>query len=180
MKGYSILSLMKFVVGLAIAITAIRSTDDHWAAGVLIGTFLLMSTAVMGVVYGRGQSRAGWLGFLLFGGFYLGVSICASDDMSSKLPTARFLSYAHARVRSAEGLRSKLVFQIVDPATGVMSYDEAGIRSDASQAWKVMFPGAANFSAFKTIGHCLVAVLLGLVGAIIAQRFERQGRAAAV
>jgi hypothetical protein len=39
--------------------------------------------------------------------------------------------------------------------------------------WKTIFPGAANYGHFLTIGQCLWSVLMGLVGSLIATRFER-------
>ena len=38
--------------------------------------------------------------------------------------------------------------------------------------WKVFFPGAANSADFQNVGHCLFAMLAGVLGAIIARRFE--------
>jgi hypothetical protein len=39
---------------------------------------------------------------------------------------------------------------------------------------KAMFPGAVNYGPFLNIGHCLFALLLGLVGAVIARWFEKR------
>src|SRR5262249_4049429 len=100
MRSFTILSLMGFVLASAIALAALRSGDEYWAGGLLMVTLLLLGTAVLAVVYQRGQSRAGWLGFLVFGGAYLVLSIgqWPSEAVSAKLPTTRFLNYAHARV----------------------------------------------------------------------------------
>ena len=40
--------------------------------------------------------------------------------------------------------------------------------------WRAILPGAANYESFTSIGHCLFALLFGLVGAVIARRFERR------
>jgi hypothetical protein len=41
-----------------------------------------------------------------------------------------------------------------------------------------MLPGAVNYEAFSTVGHCLVALLAGLLGMAIARRYQaRQERA---
>ena len=172
--------LMGAVVFLAAALAALRNPDDYWAGGLLIVTLVLLGTAVLAVVYERGRSRAGWLGFLVFGGAYLALSVgqLPSAAMSAKLPTTRLMSYAHARVDAAARLRAKLVFQIIDQSTGTMSFDEAAIQADPSQKWKAIVPGAVNYEAFSLVGHCLVALLAGLLGAVIARRYQaRHGRA---
>jgi hypothetical protein len=43
--------------------------------------------------------------------------------------------------------------------------------------WRAILPGAANYEAFSTIGHCLFALLAGLLGAFVAIRFDK-GRVA--
>ena len=87
------------------------------------------------------------------------------------------MSYAHARVDTVGRLRNKLAFQIVDRATGTTTLDEAGIQADPSQIWKAVLPGAINFRAFSTVGHCLLALLAGLLGAMIGRIFQaRQER----
>jgi hypothetical protein len=180
MRRVTILGLMGLVLGMAVAFAALRNADDYWAGGLLMVTLLLMGTAVLAVVYERGQSRAGWLGFLVFGGGYLAFSIgqLPSAEVSAKLPTTRFMKYAHARVDTVGRLRGKLIFQLVDPTTGATSFDEAGIQADPSQKWKAMLPGAVNYEAFSIVGHCLFALLAGLLGMGIARRYQaRQERA---
>src|SRR5262249_32017559 len=49
----------------------------------------------------------------------------------------------------------------------------------SAQGWKAILPGAANYDAFSTVGHCLFALLAGPLGAVIARRFERR-RAATI
>ena len=180
MPRFTIRSLMCSFIALAIAFAALRNADDYWSGGVLLVTLVLMATAVLGVVYERGTSQAGWLGFLVFGGAYLGLSLghLPSAEVSAKLPTTRFMSYAHARVETVGRLRNKLVFQIVDRATGTTTFDEAALQADPSQLWKAVLPGAVNYEAFSVVGHCLLAVTAGLLGAVIGRRFQaKQDRA---
>jgi hypothetical protein len=49
---------------------ALRNADDYWSGGLLIVTMILMGTAILAVVYERGRSQAGWLGYRVFGGAY--------------------------------------------------------------------------------------------------------------
>jgi hypothetical protein len=116
----------------------------------------------------------------VFGGAYLALSLgqLPSAEVSANLPTTRFMSYAHARVESVGRLRHKLVFQVFDRTTGTKTFDEPAIQADPSQIWKAILPGALNYQSFSLVGHCLIALIAGLLGAIIGQRFQmRQDRA---
>ena len=174
MQRFNIRGLMSVIVGLAVAFAALRNADGYWSGGLLFLTLFLMGTAILAVVYDRGRSQAGWLGFLVFGGAYLALSLgqLPSAEVSAKLPTTRFISYAHARVDTVGRLRNKLVFQIVDQATGTIAFDEAAIQADPSQIWNAILPGAVNYEAFSVVGHCLLALVAGLLGAAIARRFQ--------
>ena len=51
----------------------------------------------------------------------------------------------------------------------------AALRNAAR--WKAVLPGAANYESFSVVGHCLFALLAGLLGMVIARRYEaRQER----
>jgi hypothetical protein len=47
-----------------------------------------------------------------------------------------------------------------------------------SGRWKAVLPGATNYEAFSIVGHCLFALLAGLLGASIAQWFRRRAERA--
>lgn len=53
-------------------------------------------------------------------------------------------------------------------------FDRVGM-ADVSppNRWRAMLPGAADYGAFQAVGHCLVALLAGMLGAVVAWRFER-------
>ncbi|MGO9464117.1 MAG: hypothetical protein ACLQIB_09065 [Isosphaeraceae bacterium] len=73
MRRFTILGLMGLVLGLAVAIAALRNADDHWAVGLLLATALHMGVAALGAVYHAGRRRAGRLGFAVFGGGYFAL-----------------------------------------------------------------------------------------------------------
>ena len=94
MRRFTIRGLMGSVIVLALAFAALRNADDYWAGGVVFVTLALMATAVLAIFYERGRSQAGWLGFLVFGGSYLALSLgqLPSAEVSPNLPTTRFMS----------------------------------------------------------------------------------------
>lgn len=99
MKRFSILGLMGLVGTVAVAIAALRYASDAWAGALLLVLGVLLGAAVLGVVYGRGRGRAGWLGFLVFGGGYGLVTVCPglADQVAPRLPTSQLLNDVHAR-----------------------------------------------------------------------------------
>ena len=64
---------MGLVLGLAVAIAALRNADDHWAGGLLLATAVLLGVAAFGAVHHAGRRRAGRLGFAVFGGKYFAL-----------------------------------------------------------------------------------------------------------
>src|SRR5437764_1137610 len=99
MRRFTILTLMAGITVLAIGLAALRDANAVWAGVLLLATLLLLGTAALGVIYGQGRSRAGWLGFSLFGGTYLAMVIgpWLAESIGEKLPTTQALRYVHSR-----------------------------------------------------------------------------------
>ncbi len=153
MRRFTILGLMGLVLGLAVAIAALRNADDYWAGGLLLATALLIGVAALGAVYNSGRWRAGRLGFVVFGGGYFALAFLGlSEPNLAKLPTTWLLRYVHEKVAPTS------------MGNGVWAFPE--------NHWSSMLPGAANYDAFSVVGHCLFALLAGLLGIVIATRYQ--------
>jgi hypothetical protein len=50
MRRFTIRGLMVLVVGLAVAIAALRHADDYWAGGLLLAAPLLIGIATLGAI----------------------------------------------------------------------------------------------------------------------------------
>lgn len=201
MRRFTILALMGLVLALAVSLAALRGANDHWAGGLLMATPLLFGLALIGALCGGERARSERIGFVVLGWGYFALAFLGlSEDNLAKLPTSRLLHYVHEQVAgsrtfsviltgtstSASGGPAALTLTKA-PATldftgtpygltrvtGVI--DEA-IATNARPAnrWRAMLPGAANNAAFQAVGHCLFALLAGLLGAIVARRFERR------
>ena len=110
MRRFTILGLMGVVLGMAVAIAALRNADDYWAGGLLLTTVMLIGVATLGACYHSGRRRAGRLGFAVFAGGYFALAFLGlSPNHLAKLPTSWLLSYVHQRVeprRARTSLRS--------------------------------------------------------------------------
>ena len=71
---FSLLGLMARVAYAALACAALRYSTETWASSIFTLAILSQMIAVLCVVLLRGQSRAAWIGFLVFGGGYLFLS----------------------------------------------------------------------------------------------------------
>jgi hypothetical protein len=161
MRRFSIRSLMAFVLVSAVVLTALRNADDAWAGGMILGTPLLLGVALIAALCGRERSRAGRLGFAILGGGYLALAFLGLSERDlAKLPTTRLLIYVHQQVSPP-----LFVFQ---GASG----PPVPLVVVTTSHWSHLLPGAANLEAFSVVGHCLFALLVGLLGATVAVWFS--------
>jgi hypothetical protein len=201
MRRFTILALMGLVLGMAVAIAALRNADDYWAGGVLLGTAVLIGVSTLGAVYHSGHRRAGRLGFAVFGGGYFALAFLGlSEQNLAKLPTTWLLTYVHQRVAppltftvtltgtapSGVGQGTVLTSNVTPgplansvTTTTTSQFAVTGLASGGTSArWKAVLPGATNYEAFSAVGHSLFAVLAGLLGMAIARKYHaRQERA---
>jgi hypothetical protein len=196
MRRFTILSLMGLVLILAVAIAALRNADDYWAGGSLLGTALLIGVTALGAVYHSGRRRAGRLGFATFASGYFALAFLGLSDRNlARLPTTWLLDYVHQRVapptftvtltgagigQTGQGLvlmsnvgPGPLANTVTTTTTSQFAVT-SGASSGSSARWKALLPGAANYEAFSIVGHCLFALLAGLLGAAIAAWFRKR------
>ena len=204
MRRFTILSLMGLVLVLALAIAALRDANDYWAGGSLLATSLLVGTGLLGAAYSTGRRRAGRLGFAVFcGGYFALAFLGLSEPNLAKLPTTWLLTHVHQRVSpksfsvvrlalanaSLASLNSRTHYvpsnvspqPMTGPATtGTTSQVWQAISANpvGLNRWKAILPGAANDEAFRVVGHCLFALLAGVLGVAIARWFEARQPAA--
>jgi hypothetical protein len=182
MRRFTILGLMGLVLGLAVAIAALRNADDLWAGGLLLATALLIGVAAIGAFYHTGRRRAGRLGFAVFGGGYFAlVFLGLSETNLNRLPTTWLLRYVSEKAAPIPiGVTARFDSLVVTATpSGATSFVTnpvpiqiaSGTMASPSR-WRSMLPGAANSHAFSVVGHCLFALLAGLLGIGIARRCQ--------
>lgn len=178
MRRFTILGLMGVVLGLAVAIAALRNADDHWAGGLLLAMALLIGIATLGAIYHCGPRRAGRLGFAVFAGGYFALAFVAlSEPNLNRLPTEWLLRYVHEKVAPNPIYHDITVVNATRSSSGTISTVsnpvplqlETDHPSSRPNRWRSMLPGATNYGAFSVVGHCLFALLAGLLGAGIAR-----------
>src|SRR4051794_8501084 len=99
MRRFSILGLMGLIVALAIGLAALRGANEYWAGGLLLATPVLLCVALVGALCGKKRSRAGRLGFAVFGGAYFALAFLGLSEANlAKLPTSMLLRFVTERV----------------------------------------------------------------------------------
>jgi hypothetical protein len=190
MRRISIRSLMAFVLAFGVAVAALRNADDDWASGMILATPALFGVALIGAVCGEERSRARRLGFAILGGGYFALAFTGlSHHHMERLPTSRILNYIHQQVvpgmtatftvttggpfvtrgvSAVPNASPATVYVVTSPAAPPVS--TPGIA--ATGRWSSLLPGAANLESFSTVGHCLFALVAGLVGGTLAVWFR--------
>jgi hypothetical protein len=192
MRRHTIAGLMLTVLACALAVAALRYASELWVTVVLATTLALLGCSIFGVAYRTGARRAGWLGFLVFGGGYVALAFTPwGAELKTNLPVTRLL------VRLDEAMHP-------DPSVGDLLV-VSRFRASASSGIRLAIDGSPTFERtlgdpvnaswsalarqyvgpsgrrehFLAVGHGLCALLSGLIGAIIARRFHRTNREAA-
>ncbi len=148
---------------------ALRSASLLWSSAVFTLTVAVLSAAILGAMARRGRARMTWAGFALFGWIYFGTTFGPwADDNGVKAPpymTRWVLDYTLARLRNTNrlvdsgGVPGEVLFSPF-PTWGM----GGGMGGGGGPG-----PPAAVLDAlqFRRIGHCLTAILFGLVGAVL-------------
>jgi len=199
-RRFSIASLMAFVLIFGVGLAALRNASELWAGMMLLVALGVVGAAVLGAIILRGRERAWWSGFALFAGGYMALAVgpWLSDRFQPQLGTTHLLQYVHGRLipdpaptagqlQELRDMRSGLVAQLdiskrharsaSDPLVRHMRRELEGVDYQLAAAKAATLP----YDQFEGVGHCLFALLAGVVGGLVATWFyARRERAASV
>ena len=199
MRRFTILSLMGVVFVLAVGLAALRGANDYWAGGLLLGTPLLFGLSLIAAFSGKDGKRAGRTGFAVLGGGYFALAFLGlSEGNLRRLPTSWLLQYVHEQVggqanvsvvfstitttnqggtvltQNVSGTRLGIAANAPATLTGNVVFNNSTTTTVSGNTWKFLLPGVANNDSFNAVGHCLFALLAGVLGAAIARRLEKE------
>ena len=146
---FSIAGLMGVVLLVATGLAALRSASETWASVLFLATFVAFCIALVGAFGDAGARRGAWLGFAVFGWVYVGAAF-EPYDFAPNLPTDTLL-------------------KVLAPSFGVDSRLLAGPfgRTWMQHAGFGRGAGVIGAKSFFQIGHCLIALLAGVIGALL-------------
>jgi hypothetical protein len=171
---FTLAELMAAVIFIELGFAALRSASPLWASAVFTLTVAVLLVAVLGAMARRGRARMTWAGFALFGRVYLGTTFgpwATVHGVTAPPYVTRWpLDYWDSKLwsvhrvethQSGEELFSR--FTPVLPPPPVAAPLSPAL-APTPRAPLVLTPDAFQF---RRIGHCLAAILFGLVGAVL-------------
>ncbi len=185
MRRFSIRTLMGFVLVSAVGLAALRSATELWAQMMLMTSLFAVGVAVVGASLMRGRERAWWLGFAVFAGGYLTLSVgpLVGDPFRQQLVTTHWIGRlrnlmfaSNAEYLSLEKQEIEAELAKLRAVTPKFKYDPV-VASLTNNLRAIQTQLTANKNAglryddFQRIGHCLFALLAGLVGGTVATWF---------
>jgi hypothetical protein len=177
MRRFSIATLMVVVLACGVALAALHTASEDWAGAILMLTLSFLGTSLLGWMIRKESKRAFWAGFAIFGCAYMLIEFVPKlwDQAVDPLPTGRLLYEIHSKVVPS----GVPVFDVgAGEKINISGRSYVGIgdgrfvdqgSAASSHLLRLALPGAANYEPFLRIGHCLFALLAGLIGGGIAR-----------
>jgi hypothetical protein len=180
MRRHTIAGLMLMVLACAVAVAALRYASELWVTVVLDTALILLGCLVFGVAYRTGARRAGWLGFLVFGGGYVAIAFTPwGAELKTNLPVTRLLVRLDETLHPPAGFVGETIMftgsgpQNADGTVAVDSFIEYLPVAGPASARLKLFYASSQREHFLAVGHGLCGLMIGLMGSIIARRFHR-------
>jgi hypothetical protein len=186
---FNIASLLIVVLILGIGFAALRESTDLWESGVFTLALSFLLTSILLAVHRSDARRAFWTGFALFGSTYLALSLVPSIE--SRLATTKALAYLDSTVpgrspgnltirRWGPGSRTpgnQVQSVAFSPDGRHLATSSLGtVRLWDVATGRLLGGWAGTTENFVRIGHSLLALLFGWLGALLSRRMWRASR----
>jgi hypothetical protein len=183
---FNIGNLLTIIFVLGVGFAGLRESNELWDGGVFTVTLGVLLISILLAVHRTESRRAFWIGFALFGGVYLGLSLVPTIE--SRLITTKTLAYLDSKVPG----RSTVLYNVVNTGTGYgvgnnrITWAVGGIRSANAGGGQAMLWDAATGKLlsgrsgttenFVRIGHSLFVLLMAWLGGQLSRRLYRSSR----
>jgi hypothetical protein len=184
LRRFTIAALMVGILISGVTVAALKNASDAWAGVLLCVTLLILGVAILAVVYRRKAERAFCLGFALFGCSYMLIEYVPKmwDQAVVPLPTTLLLDYLHAKAHPDEAqtqtvqLMSQIVTSNQQPSALVTVPVNTSTTNLQNSIRLSLALVKSNLDQFVRIGHCLFALLSGLIGGLVGRWLHTTGR----
>jgi hypothetical protein len=181
---FTIAGLLGSIVFLAVGLAALREATDVWDHGVFGVTLAALLASVLLTIHRAGARRAYWLGFALFGGTYLVLSLV--PPIERRLPTTKGLAYLDSQVSGRP-----FDWAFMAPTTGTngslgqpvqaIAFTHRVTSRGAVRIWNAatgrLLAGSSGSSEdFARIGHSLLALGLAVLGGHLSRTLHASAR----
>lgn len=187
---FSIASLLGLILFVAVGIAALRAASGPWDSAMFGLTMLILMSSILLVVHRRGDRRAFWVGFALFGWIYLAGSLIPPIEgrfptskalawLASKRPRPDFAGIAFADF-DTDGSLDLFVASQADASRINGSVRSARTHPTVNwisgnhlieRVWAGGIPTgtSATTANFLRIGHSLIALVMACVGGLLSR-----------
>jgi hypothetical protein len=180
---FNIASLLVAIVFVAVGFAALRESNELWDSALFTLTLTVLLASTLLALHRSDARRAFWLGFALFGGSDLALSLLPSIE--SRLMTTKGLAYLDPKVPGRpQGFFTSRVRanQVVRAVAFSPQGDQLAISSPGTvKLWdattgRLLGGWAGTTEDFVRIGHSLLALLAGWLGGVLSRRLWRASR----
>lgn len=179
---FSLAGLFGLVTFAALNFAAVRYSVELWAAGLLLLIIAVLLVGVLGILYRRAERRAFWSGLTLFGAAYMLLALAPGLDstLGKHLLTSKLLHEVYERTRPPRRMNVITSFHMDGAALTQDGWKPVTTRSGnvTPQRWYVgttnqlpTAPAAPNWEDVHRGGHSLFALVLCIVGGLLARYF---------
>jgi hypothetical protein len=120
---FSIRTLLVAVTIAALGVTALLNANLWWEGGTWLVALAFLAGGILLAIYRQGEQRAYWLGFIIFGGLYLGMLLfTALIDRSYELAPSQLLQYAYSWAIPAARQSQYVQINPTNPPPPAVSY----------------------------------------------------------
>jgi hypothetical protein len=164
---FSLAGMMGFILVAGAGMAALRSAAEPWAGWLVLGVAVLLTFATPAALLLRSPARGAWTGFAVFGWVYFLAAFAPGfrQEVRPALPTQAFLSWLRPiiepRVHLASVSSSTPYSEIVKVIDAVPNRETARLAITHNAV--ILYPTSSV--SFFQIGHALVALFVGLIGA---------------
>jgi hypothetical protein len=169
----SIAGMMLLVAVVALGVMGLREGTELWASATFTLTVVILLGAILSAVHGHGSRRAFWGGFVLFGWIYLlwifrpGAYTNQELDVPPLLPSV-LLDVVDEHIHPAPQYIPDPNYRGGTPAMMPMAPSFMVTVGTPPGTPMIIKPGtvpwAGDITNYQQVGHCLAALLFGLLG----------------
>lgn len=157
----TILGLMGFIAFFAVAMAAVRTNDESWAAVIFALTGLTLCTASLVAIYRRGA----WAGFAVFG--WATFLICQPHSAPAIGPTTLPMAMAYRVIfYASDPVKFPWVSFQIPGYPAIMADGEGKPILGAVTGVSAGFLGMVPVNSLRA-GLCLSSIVIGFIGAFV-------------
>src|SRR5262249_5970683 len=93
---FNIAALVGLIFACGVAFASLKESSELWESAVFSLTLVVILVAALLAIHRIGERRHFWLGFALFGGCYLGISLI--PPIEARLITSKGLAFLHSKL----------------------------------------------------------------------------------